>query len=92
MEEIILRAVCDLYSNGDLDQIVDTKAAYNQKDNLLAAYETEKKELGEKIALENAIFSALAFADSRGFENGLKIGTRLIIRDDIKGAGDYEFI
>ena len=79
MEEIILKGICDLYSNGDFDKIIDSDSVYKYKDTVLESYAKDLISCGEKIALDNAVQNALAHGELKGFENGLKVGLHLII-------------
>ncbi len=79
MEEIILKGICDLYSNGDFDKIIDSDSVYKCKDMILDSYAKDVKSCGEKIALDNAVQNALVRGELKGFENGLKVGLHLTI-------------
>lgn len=79
MEETIFKSICDSYRNGDFDKVIDADAVYEYKDTILKNYVEDVKKYGENIAIDNAIYNALVHGECKGFENGLKIGMRLMI-------------
>lgn len=76
MEKIIMKTLLDMYVSEDLSEIVgdDINEAYTETDDIIAKFKANIPDMGEEIALDDAICNSIATGVSYGFCDGVKVG------------------